>query len=405
MWRYGLVASAALVLLVAVSVDVIPGDDASDEVVGAAGGVLLLDALLGVVAVRLLPLRRRRPRVVATATAALTTASASAVAAAALAAVSLGTRANIRTTGTRAGGTVRSWWDIAGVGAVWVAATLLSELVWRPVVPGALPADAGTLLALCGLALAVYGACIAAGTAIGDRRRLVVSLQERAATAERQQRLEADLAREAERTRIAREMHDVLAHRMSLVALHAGALAYRADLTREQTAERAGDDRRQRTAGARRAAAGAGRPAGRRCRPRAPRRATPADAGRAPGAAGRRRGGGSAGAPRAGRPRRGRRRGAARTVSRTAFRIVQEALTNARKHAPSAPVRVRLAGAPGRGLQVEVRNRVLPAADADRSGAGVGLVGSAERAALAGGRLQHGRQGDEWVVRAELPWS
>ena len=46
-------------------------------------------------------------------------------------------------------------------------------------------------------------------------------------------------ARESERTRIAREMHDTLAHRISLVALHAEALAYRTDLGRAQTAETA----------------------------------------------------------------------------------------------------------------------------------------------------------------------
>ena len=57
--------------------------------------------------------------------------------------------------------------------------------------------------------------------------------------AEADQRLHADRARMAERTRIAREMHDVLAHRISLLALHAGALEVRPDLPPEKVRETA----------------------------------------------------------------------------------------------------------------------------------------------------------------------
>ena len=93
------------------------------------------------------------------------------------------------------------------------------------------------------------------------------------------------------------------------------------------------------------------------------------------------------------------------TMSRTSFRIVQEALTNARKHAPGEPVSVRLTGEPGDVLEVEVRNRVGVAVGS-RAPAGVGLTGMTERAELAGGALTYGGQPDgSFLVRARLPWS
>ena len=95
------------------------------------------------------------------------------------------------------------------------------------------------------------------------------------------------------------------------------------------------------------------------------------------------------------------------STGRTALRIVQEALTNARKHAPGAAVVVRVGGAPGEGLDVEVRNRssVLVGAAEQIPGAGTGLVGLAERATLAGGRLEHGFDAaGDFRLRAWLPW-
>ena len=94
-------------------------------------------------------------------------------------------------------------------------------------------------------------------------------------------------------------------------------------------------------------------------------------------------------------------------IGRHALRIVQEALTNARKHAPSAEVDLRVEGAPGQGLTIEVRNPT-PVGAAGASGipgSGTGLVGLGERAVLTGGRLDHGfdRRGD-FYLRAWLPW-
>ena len=72
------------------------------------------------------------------------------------------------------------------------------------------------------------------------RREQVLELHERAVRLEAEHRLRIEQARDAERRRIAREMHDVLAHRVSLLSLHAGALEYRSDATPEEIAEAAG---------------------------------------------------------------------------------------------------------------------------------------------------------------------
>jgi signal transduction histidine kinase len=94
-------------------------------------------------------------------------------------------------------------------------------------------------------------------------------------------------------------------------------------------------------------------------------------------------------------------------VGRTAFRIVQEGLTNARKHADRTPVSVAVQGAAADGLTVEIRNP-WPAATTRTTeipGAGKGIIGLAERTALTGGRLEHGRTpAGEFRLWTWLPW-
>jgi signal transduction histidine kinase len=91
-------------------------------------------------------------------------------------------------------------------------------------------------------------------------------------------------------------------------------------------------------------------------------------------------------------------------VGRTAYRIVQEAITNARKHAPASAIGVAMSGSPDDGLEVVVRNG-FGLGPSSTPGAGLGLVGLAERAELAGGRLSHGVEGGSFVLRAWLPWA
>ncbi|MEA2195608.1 MAG: hypothetical protein QOG42_2042, partial [Solirubrobacteraceae bacterium] len=94
-------------------------------------------------------------------------------------------------------------------------------------------------------------------------------------------------------------------------------------------------------------------------------------------------------------------------TGRTVNRIVQEGLTNARKHAPSAAVEATIDGAPGDGLTAEVVSRP-PLAELGHAripGAGAGLIGLAERVQLAGGRLEHGHtEAGDYRLWAWLPW-
>ena len=170
------------------------------------------------------------------------------------------------------------------------------------------------------------GACTSARGA-----SCIWTLRNRAERAEAEQELRVAQARANERARIAREMHDVLAHRISQVSMHAGALAFREDLTPDEVRDSAAVIREQ---GAR----GADRPARRARRaPRRRRRAgarTAADV-RRPGPAGRR------GPRERARPRRSTTGSATPAevpdaAGRTLYRIVQEGITNARKHAPGS---------------------------------------------------------------------
>jgi signal transduction histidine kinase len=252
------------------------------------------------------------------------------------------------------------------------------------------------------LGVAIQGGAVGWGLFIHNRRQLVLSLRDRAVRAETEARLRAEQAQHRAREAIAREMHDVLGHRLSLLSVHAGALEYRPDAPAEdvaraakvirESAHQALQDLRE-VIGVLRA------PVGELPQP------TIADVEPLVAESAR------AGA------RVDLRQEISGTVpdgaGRTTYRIVQEALTNARKHAPGAEVRVRVAGSPGEGLTVEVRNdppAVTVAGDDVRdgtpgAGSGQGLVGLAERVALASGRLEHGpTAGGGWRLWAWLPW-
>jgi signal transduction histidine kinase len=244
------------------------------------------------------------------------------------------------------------------------------------------------------------GGVVAWGMFVRARRQLVFSLRERAQRAETEQQLRIEQARQQERARIAREMHDVLAHRISLLSLHAGALEFRPDAPPEEVARAAGVIRASAHQALEdlRAVIGVLRdgPDG-----EAPERPQPTFAD-LPALIEESRAAGMAVAydwelsddiPDG--------------LGRNAYRIVQEGLTNARKHARGAAVEVALAGAPGDGLTIEVRNRlpVGAAVAAEIPGTGTGIVGLAERASLAGGRLEHGRtEAGDYRLWAWLPW-
>jgi signal transduction histidine kinase len=236
------------------------------------------------------------------------------------------------------------------------------------------------------------------GLYVRARGMLVDSLRERAERAEAAQRLLADQARQAERARIATEMHDVLAHRVSLIALHAGALEIRPDLPAAKVGEAAALIR----SAARQALTELRDVIGvLRDKENVPRAPLPTLSDIEPLVAEYRQAGLNVQLDmRVESPD-----GAPGPLGRDTYRIVREALANVSKHAKGTSAQVRVAGRPGEGLQVVVRNKLPVYRAAELPGAGLGLVGLAERVELAGGTLSHGpdHTGD-FVLTAALRW-
>ena len=210
---------------------------------------------------------------------------------------------------------------------------------------------------------------------------------------EREREEKAALAAECERARIARELHDVVAHSVSVMVVQAQAAHGVLGDARPRRASALESIEATGRESARRAAPPARRPAPATSEPRARARsrASPqldalVDAGARRRAAGR-------------RSRRGRGRVRSRPgVDLSAYRIVQEALTNALKHAgrPQATVVVRYA--PDE-LELEVRRRRRGAARPPAA-TGHGLVGMRERVALYGGALEAGAGTRRRLTRA-----
>ena len=235
----------------------------------------------------------------------------------------------------------------------------------------------------------------AVGAYVRTRADLMDALQSRAERAEAEQELLAKDAVLTERTRIAREMHDAVGHRVSLMVLQAGAIEMAAgDRAKvEQLAEQVQTAGRQALEELRQAV-GVLRAGDQEDAPLAPPHglddlerlikewraagmavelhrppddAPPVDA----------------------------------AVSRAAYRIVQEALTNAGRHAPGAPVTVAVERPEG---QVVIRVVNGPGREAGQSGGGFGLVGLRERVRTLDGTLRaEPRLDGGFLVEAVLP--
>jgi signal transduction histidine kinase len=251
------------------------------------------------------------------------------------------------------------------------------------------------------LATGIQAAVVGWGMFIRSQRELMLALRERTRQAEAERDLRVSQARSQERTRIAREMHDVLAHRISLLSLHAGALEVRPDAPPEEIARAAGvvracahealEDLRE-VIGVLRTDPVAGE--AERPQPTMADIAGLVEESRAAGTV-------------VSLEERVTGDSLPPATGRTVYRMVQEGLTNARKHAPGAAVFVTIDGAAGGGLTLELISR-QPLAQLGRPeipGAGAGLIGLAERASLAGGRLEHGRtHAGDYRLWAWLPW-
>jgi signal transduction histidine kinase len=239
------------------------------------------------------------------------------------------------------------------------------------------------------------------GLFVRERRQLVISLRERTERLQADQQRSVELARDAERRRISREMHDVLAHRLSLLSIHAGALELRPDAPAAEieaaavirnSAAAALVELRQVIAVLREdATAGTAAP-----QPTLNQLPDLLDESRAAGMN-----------LHANIDLRG-----AETLpaarGRAAYRVVQEGLTNARKHAPGATVDLNVVDGGRDGLLIEVLSHpchvAMEAHATPAATPGSGLIGLSERLALMGGDLVHAPMADGgFLLRATIP--
>jgi signal transduction histidine kinase len=238
---------------------------------------------------------------------------------------------------------------------------------------------------------------VLAAEALRSRRAYVQVLLERLALAEREREEAAQRRAEQERLRIARDLHDVVAHTLTTINVQAGVAAHLVDrdashardaLATIETASHEALDELRAILGVLREAGNGNAPL------------EPAPDLAALGALieqARRTGLHVSFEVEGEQPQR-----VPDAVQVAAFRILQEALTNARRHAPGAEAQVSLAYGADR-LRLAVENDMGYADNANGGRPGVGILGMRERATALGGSLQAQRAGERFRVVAELP--
>lgn len=334
----------------------------------------------------------------------------------------------------------RQAWTAAGLGVAVVAGsvvwTILRTPMYNPFTMFFLPPDmtqseatvddySPTIVLTLKVLVLAFGIvalviAVGAGYLVRRTRRMKAVEAVAAHQTERSEALTVELARESERQMLARELHDTLAHRLSVISLHSGALEVsandphqtariatalgqeaRASLedVRSLVSDVRGDAQAPATSGA---AGSMGRPPALVSLRTVPDliasvRATGVpvtatllleDVDRAPA-----------------------------VLEKAVYRIVQESLTNVMKHAPGAEATVEVRVSAATGAHVLVTNPVPPQAgreemgpaasgamaDLSGSGGGRGLIGIRERAQLVGGEVFTGVHGDRFVVDVRLP--
>ncbi|MGB9182908.1 MAG: histidine kinase [Solirubrobacteraceae bacterium] len=283
---------------------------------------------------------------------------------------------------------------VAG-GAAAVLATV-AEAMWGT--GGGSAADHGGLLGYAIGSVAICAAAVAAGLYVGARRRVLEGLHERAERLGREQELLAERAVAQERVRIAQEIHDIVAHNVSLMVVKAQALGATvdddhrvaegtrdiADLGRRAMAEMHATLRLLRTGGG-----------------ESPELAPQPGLGQLERLIEQLRGAGL----EVQLTVEGRPRPLAQSVDLSAYRIIQEALTNVVKHAAGASTKVTISYRE-ENVQLTIVNsegepREIPSpSSADRHG----LIGMRERASLFGGTLTTEARPGGFRVTATLPY-
>lgn len=276
--------------------------------------------------------------------------------------------------------------------------SLLGFVTW----PLMYPPEEGLVTAIV-LCFGVAGLALGLGALARARRNQVMALVAAAEVAEGEQRLREQQVRVAERHRIAREMHDVLAHRISLLSLHAGALEYRKDASPEEISQAASVIRASAQAalqelrdviGVMRTHADEGSD------PPQP------ELGDIPALVEKFE---TAGLSIEVNDELSGAEDISPTAGRALYRVVQEGLTNASKHAPGAAVRVDLVRCKRARVAVLLENELAGGssiAAVSLESPGVGLVGLRERVELIGGVLEHSiSDGSRFRLHAEVPFS
>jgi signal transduction histidine kinase len=230
------------------------------------------------------------------------------------------------------------------------------------------------------------------GESIGSRRAYVREIEEKAERLEREQEIEAARATAEEQARIARELHDVVAHALSVVVVQAGAAddAFARDPDAARSSIGAIDDAARSALADLRRVLGILRPDGPDYEPQAglERVDRLIESVRATGLA-------------VSLEIEGTQRPLPPSVEMSAYRIVQEALTNSLKHADAEQVRIRIRY--GHTLDVDIRDDGRGATNGAAT-PGRGLIGMRERVSLLGGTLAAGPDsGGGYRVHADIP--
>ncbi|MGH2868793.1 MAG: sensor histidine kinase, partial [Solirubrobacteraceae bacterium] len=289
-----------------------------------------------------------------------------------------------------------AWREAAVAGGAAAALAIVAEAAWGS--GSGRATDHGGLLGYAIGSVAMCAAAVAVGLYVGARRRVLEGLHERAERLGREQELLAERAVAQERVRIAQEIHDIVAHNVSLMVVKAQALGATvdgdhrvaegtreiADLGRRAMSEMHATLRLLRTG-----------------ETESPEFAPQPGLAQLEGLIEQLRGAGLELALTV----EGRRRPLAQSVDLSAYRIVQEALTNVVKHAAGASTKVTIAYREG-DVQLTIVNtegeaRATPRqSPADRHG----LIGMRERASLFGGTLTTEARPNGFKVTATLPY-
>lgn len=246
---------------------------------------------------------------------------------------------------------------------------------------------------------AVHAAAAGWGVALRQRRELLEALRERAEQAEAQVELRTEQARRENRDEIAREIHDVLGHRLSLLSVHAGALEYRTNPSPAEVHQAVGtirvnahqalQDLRDVIGVLRAPSLHAPQPSFKDLEELIDQAREAGDSvtmrlridGEPPG-----------------------------IQQRTVYRIIQEGLTNARKHVPGSDIEVVVEGKHEDGICVTVRNdrgALLGTGRSMTPAQGHGLLGLSERVRHLHGQIQYGTVTDRggWKLKVWIPWA